>query len=400
VSTRTKATVLVVSLLVVAYVGLGAVLGRTASEGAYRQLAVFSEVLAHIQNNYVEDPNMPRVTVGALRGLLEALDPYSTYLSPREYARYQQQAKNPPAGDVGVVLSKRLGMVSVIAVLPDSPAMKAGLRTGDLLESVAGYSSRDMSVDQAYQLLAGEPGSVVKVSIVREQRADPQETDLVRARLRPAKVVSGKLEGDIGYLKVASLEAGRAAEIRGALQQLRGQGVEKLILDLRGCAAGSPEEGVETARLFLSSGTITFAQGQRYPKQTFQAAPDKVAWNGPLTVLINPGTAGAAEIVAAAVQENDRGELVGQRSYGVGSVMKVIPLEDGSALILAVAKYYTPSGKAIPEHAVEPTVTVEQPAEQVLAPLPNALPAPGDAVVNKALEVLRGDEARSPRRAA
>jgi len=394
VSTRTKAAVLAVSLLVVLYVGLGAVLGRTASEGAYRQLAVFSEVLAQIQNNYVEDPNMPRVTVGALRGLLEALDPYSTYLSPREFAQYQQQVKNPPAGDVGLILSKRLGMVSVVAVLPDSPGTKAGLRTGDMLESIAGYSSRDMSVDQAYQLLAGEPGSAVKVSIVREQRADPQETDLVRAKLRPAKIVSGKLEGDIGYLKVVSLEPGRAAEIRSALQQLGNQGVQKLILDLRGCAAGSPEEGVETARLFLPRGTITFAQGQRYPKKTFEAVPDKVAWNGPLTVLINPGTAGPAEIVAAAVQDNKRGELVGQRSYGVGSVMKVIPLEDGSALILSVAKYYTPSGKAIQEHAVQPTVTVEQPVEQVLTPLPNTLPAPGDAVVNKALEVLRGDEAR------
>ncbi len=393
-STRVKAAVLTVSLLVVVYVGLGAVLGRTANEGAYRQLAVFSEVLAHIQNNYVEDPNMPRVTVGALRGLLEALDPYSTYLSPREFAQYQQEEKNPPAGDVGVVLSKRLGMVSVVAVLPDSPAVKAGLRTGDLLESIAGYASRDMSVDQAYHLLAGAPGSAVKISIVREQRADPQETELVRAKLRPAKVVSGKLEGDIGYVKVASLESGRAAEIRAALQQLRGQGVEKLILDLRGCAAGSPEEGVEAARLFLPSGTITFAQGRRYPKQTFAAAPDKVVWNGPLIVLINPATAGPAEIVAAAVQENKRGELVGQRTYGVGSVMKVIPLEDGSALILAVAKYYTPSGKAIPEHAVQPTVTVEQPAEQVLAPLPNTLPTPGDEVVNKALEVLRGGEAR------
>ena len=393
-STRVKAAVLTVSLMVVVYVGLGAVLGRTANEGAYRQLAVFSEVLAHIQNNYVEDPNMPRVTVGALRGLLEALDPYSTYLSPREFAQYQQEEKNPPTGDVGVVLSKRLGMVSVVAVLPDSPAVKAGLRTGDLLESIAGYASRDMSVDQAYHLLAGAPGSAVKISIVREARADPQETELVRAKLRPAKVVSGKLEGDIGYVKVASLEAGRAAEIHTALQQLRGQGVEKLILDLRGCAAGSPEEGVEAARLFLPSGTITFAQGQRYPKQTFAAAPDKVVWNGPLIVLINPATAGPAEIVAAAVQENKRGELVGQRTYGVGSVMKVIPLEDGSALILAVAKYYTPSGKAIPDNAVQPSVTVEQPAEQVLAPLPNTLPAPGDEVVNKALEVLRGGEAR------
>ncbi len=392
-STRAKAAVLALSLVVVAYVGLGSVLGRTANEGAYRQLAVFSEVLAHIQNDYVEEPNMPRVTVGALRGLLEALDPYSTYLGPREFAEYQEKKKNPPAGDVGLVLSKR-GLIGVVAVLPDSPAAAAGLRTGDALESVGGYSTREMSVDEAYLQLAGEPGSVAKISVVHDQRAEPEPMDLVRAKLRVPKIVSGRLEGDVGYIKTVSLEPGKSAEIRAAIQQLRSQGMQKLILDLRVCASGSMDEGVETARLFLSSGVITFTQGQRSPRQNFTAAPDKAAWTGPLAVLINPGTAGPAEVVAAAVLDNKRGEVVGQRSYGVGQVQKVIPLDDGSALILSVAKYYTPSGKTLLENAVTPSVGVEQSAEQALAPQPNAMPATADAVVNKALEVLRNAEAR------
>lgn len=392
-STRAKAAVLALSLVVVAYVGLGSVLGRTANEGAYRQLAVFSEVLAHIQNDYVEEPNMPRVTVGALRGLLEALDPYSTYLGPREFADYQAKKKNPAAGDVGLVLSKR-GLIGIVAVLPDSPAAAAGLRTGDALESIGGFSTREMSVDEAYLQLAGEPGSVAKISVVHDQRAEPEPMELVRAKLKPAKVVSGRLEGDVGYLKTASLEPGKSAEIRSAIQQLRSQGMQKLILDLRGCASGSMDEGVETARLFLSTGVITYTQGQRSPRQTFTAAPDKAVWTGPLAVLINPGTAGPAEVVAAAVLDNKRGDVVGQRSYGVGQVQKVIPLDDGSALILSVAKYYTPSGKTLLENAVTPSVGVEQTAEQALAPQPNAMPATADAVVNKALEVLRNAEAR------
>jgi carboxyl-terminal processing protease len=203
-----------------------------------------------------------------------------------------------------------------------------------------------------------------------------------------AQVVSGRLEGDVGYLKTVSLEPSKSAEIRAALQQLRSQGMQKLILDLRGCASGSMDEGVETARLFLSTGVITYTQGQRSPRQTFTATPDKAVWTGPLAILINPGTAGPAEVVAA-VLNNKRGEVVGQRSYG-GQVQKVIPLDDGSALILSVALH------AVRQDAARAAVTPsgDGTAEQALAPQPNAMPATADAVVNKALEVLRNAEAR------
>lgn len=398
--TRAKWVAATLSLLAVLYVALGTLLGRAAGEGAYKQLAVLSEVLSHIQTDYVEDPDLPRVTVGALQGLMESLDPYSSYLTPREYAQYLEHKKNPPTGEVGLVLSKRYGLISVVTVLSDSPAARAELDTGDILESIAGFSTRGMAIEQAYGLLGGEPGTSVKISVVREQRAEPQPLDLVRARLRPAKVLTAKLESDIGYLKIPGFEAGRAAEVRAALKQMESQGVRKVILDLRDAATGSVEEAVETARLFLPTGLIAYASGQKYPRQQFSANPADVVWRGPVTVLTDIGTAGPAEILAAAVLENKRGEVVGQRSYGVGTVMQEIPLDDGSALILSVAKYYTPSGKAIQEQAVTPSAPVEPAEGAALKPVPHQLPASGDPVVGKALELLRAPAEATPARKA
>ena len=388
-SARVRATVLGLSLVVVLYVALGGLLGRAVGEGAYQQLAVFSEVLNKIQSDYVEDPNLDQVTVGALRGLLEALDPYSSYLSPREFADYQKRKVSPPAGEVGLVLSKKYGLASVIAALPESPAARAGLRTGDIVESIGEFSTREMSIEQAHQLLAGEPGTGVKLGVVRQARAEPQTIELVRARLRPAALVSGRLENDIGYLRIASFQPGRATEVAGALRQLRSQGIRKLVLDLRDAAGGSEDEGVAVGRLLLSKGVITFIQGQQVPRKQFTAEPGAALWEGPLTVLINTGTAGAAEIVAAAVADNRRGEVIGQHSYGAGTVQKTIVLDDGSALILVVAKYYSPSGKALLDHAVTPSVEVAPQEDEPPPPQALALPPAGDPVVGKALEVLR-----------
>lgn len=391
-SRRVRAGLLGLSVLVALYVLLGGLLGQTAGEGAYRQLGVFSEVLAHIKSYYVEEPDVEMVTRGALHGLLESLDPYSSYLSPREFEAYQQLS-TPQAADVGLVLSKRFGLIGVVAALPDSPAARAGLHVGDILESVGEFSTREMSVEQARLLLAGEPGTLVKVAVIRERRTEPKELELVRAVWKGAPIVSRALEADIGYLRVVSFSPGSAAQAREQLERLGRRGVRKLVVDLRGCAGGEASEAIDTARLLLDKGLIAYLEGQQFSRQQFTADPSYTIWRRPLALLVDGSTAGPAELVAAAVAEHQRGEIIGEHSYGMGSVQKVIQLEDGAALVLSVAKYYTPSGKAIQESGVEPSIAVETPtdaeAEAEFAPV--VRPAlEDDPVVLKAVEVLRG----------
>ncbi|PYU34592.1 MAG: peptidase S41 [Acidobacteria bacterium] len=400
----TKLVVLSISVIVLCYVGLGYVLGKTGDDKTYHSLTVFSEVLQHIQQDYVEEPNLPLVTSGALHGLLESLDPQSSYLSPREYAEFKLKSRNGAKGEAGVTLSKRFGYIVVVAVLPDSPAQKAGLRYGDILEAIAGFTTREMSLGQAQILLAGDPGTAVKVAVVGRGRTEPREVELVRGAAALPPVLSEKPVPDIAYLRFSSLEPGKANEIREKLQQFDKQGIHKLVLDLRDCARGEVSEAVATARLFLNSGTIASLRGQTVVRQEFTAEPAKVVWKYPMTVLISGSTAGAAEVLAAGIGGNKRGELIGAHTFGNASEQKLIPLDDGAALVLTVGNYYTAADKSILEEGVAPTVEVriareeqtdigeEEPprlpsAEQ---PPPRAV-APEDQVLRKAIELLKGE---------
>ncbi len=395
-----KLFVLSLSILIFSYVALGFLLGKTTEDRAYRSLSVFSEVLQHIQQDYVEEPSMPLVTSGALHGLLESLDPKSSYLSPREYAEFKKKASNGPRDEIGAALSKRFGYIAVVSVLPDSPAQKAGLHSGDILEAIAGFTTREMSIGQAQSLLAGEPGTAVKVSVVRRGRPEPQEVELTRNALGPPPLLVDKVESDIAYLRVPALNSGKANEIREKLLQFDRQGAHKLILDLRDCALGDAAEGIATARLFLTSGTIGTLRGQTVPKQEFTAEPAKAVWKYPVTVLISGSTSGAAEVLAAAIAGNQRGDTVGERTFGSASEQKLIPLDDGAALILTVANYYTPGGKSIPEEGVVPTVEVRNPTDDLAdvtdQDLPLNLqreqnPSREDQALKKAIELLKGE---------
>ena len=399
----TRILILALSALVLLYAGLGYALARSGEDTTYRSLGVFSEVLQHIQQDYVEEPNMRQVTRGAMHGFIEYLDPQSGYLSAREYEDYQARTKSQPKGDIGAVLSKRFGYLLVLSTLPDSPAQKAGLTTGDILESISGFSTREISVRQAELLLEGEPGTVVKLTEVRHGGTESHDLDVTRAALGTPHLVTDKLEGDIAYMRVPAFTAGRAAEIRQKLVDFSSQGEHKLVLDLRDCASGSMDEGIATANLFLSSGTIATLRGQTVPVKEFKADARKAVWTGPVTVLISPHTAGAAEIVAAALSQ-DRGiPTIGQRTFGSASEQKDIPLEDGGALILTVALYHDPAGKSINEAGVKASVEVPQGDEdsteapdetlqegQIHPPAPGAPRTSNDPVLKKALDILRG----------
>ena len=400
-SSFTKRILVIVSAVIFAYVTAGYVLGKSQDSSAFRALTVYSEVMNYVQRDYVDDPNIKQVTNGSLHGLLDSLDPESSYLSPLEYTDYKEKTANKPKAEAGMAVTKRFGYIGVISVLPDSPAEKSGLRFGDILEKIAGFSTNQMAIEQAQVLLSGEPGAVVKLSVIRRGKQEPQDMEITLGKLSAPKLVEDKLQGDIAYLRVPEFEAGASKQIRDDLVQFNKQGAHKLILDLRDCAIGDDAEGIATAQLFLSSGTITTLKGQTVTSVVSSADASKVVWTQPVTVLIGNSTAGPAEILAGAIGDNKRGDTIGDRTYGSASVQKLIPLDDGSALILTTANYYTPGNKEIPVDGVTPLDPV-LPGPSDVADDANYPPAPSSSAdnpdVKKAIEVLQG--AAATRKAA
>src|SRR6202043_3690449 len=393
--------ILVASVAIFCYAGIGHVLGRTPDDKAYKSLTVYGEVLQKIQSDYVDEPNMRLVTAGSLHGLLESLDAQSSYFTPREYTEYKQKAQSAGTGETGLNLSKRFGYVIVISVLPESPAEKAGIHSGDIFESVAGFTTRDMSVGQALNLLNGPAGTGVKVGVIRRGKAQPEEVDVVRQKLAPSRIIVQKTDPDILTLRLSSLDAGRADEIRARLADADKQGIHKLILDLRECGRGPVSEAVNVARLLVPSGTIATLRGQTVSPQIFSADPNKFIWKNPVAVLIDGTTSGAAEVLASAVVASHRGDVIGERTFGLASEQKLITLDDGSALFLTVANYYNAGGKSILDDGVTPSEVVRAvaeddgdvsddssaaPKEETSGPRPLS---PEDPIFHKALDLLR-----------
>src|SRR6202163_2352268 len=398
-----RISIVTLSIVIFLYVGLGYVLGKTSDDKPYRSLSVFGEVLQHIQEDYVDEPNMTLVTAGALHGLLESLDSQSGYLSAREYADYRDRTKNAQHGEAGMTVSKRYGYIVVVSVVPDGPAEKASLRDGEILEAIGGFSTRDMSVGQATMLLQGAPGTSVKVAVVRRGKTEPQEIGINRAVIGPQHVVADRVAEDVAYVRLPAMETLDVTELREKLVQFDKQGLHKLVLDLRDCTRGQVLDAVSAAQLFISSGKITALEGQTVPRKEFSAEPDKVVWRSPVDVLISPSTSGAAEVLAAAIKGNKRGEVLGERTFGTASEQRTIALDDGGAVILTVAFYSAPDGKSIVDEGVAPTVEVHTRSQdpdaaaadtEEPAPLgPGQLPKADDPVYNKALELLKNGEA-------
>jgi carboxyl-terminal processing protease len=390
-----KRTVFGLSILLVALVflgGLGPSRVRADSsqpDGAYAEMEVYSEVLKKVQTDYVSDPNMTKVTVGALHGLLESLDPDSSYLTPEEYKAFKAQG-GAGSAQIGLNISKRYGYATVVSVEPGSPAEKQQIEDGDIVEAIDGQSTREMSLVMIRLLLEGKPGTDVTFSLVRPRKAEPDKITLTRTVSPAPPLGETQYENSsILYLKPGILSKERVQEIATRLKAMQKNGNKKVLLDLRDVAEGDEEQGVRLANFFLESGTIVTLSGQKYPYEAFNADTSKFITNAPLVVLVNHGTSGPGEIVAAAVLDNKRADVVGDRTFGEGSVQKTMELPDGAALILSVAKYASPLGKKIQDDAVTPNVVIaasqDNNADDSTGP---KAPKPDDQLI-KALDVLK-----------
>jgi len=385
-SHRTRLLVALVSTGLIGYIAVGSFLGRVLGDTSYGQLAIFNEVVRLVLDSYVEPVNVDRAMAGARLGMADALDGDSSYLDPEELRLYQQPPREADA-EVGLVLTRRFSFVMVVAARPGSPADKAGLRPGDILKTIDERHTRPMPAVVADRLLRGAPGSSVRLGVLRAG-ADPFDVTVVRERVLPTAPQGRMLEPGTGYVQVTDFGPATADDVRTLVEGLAREGAARMVVDLREAAHGAPADGVKMAELFLQGGPVAKKVGRRAEEELLQADAARSAWAGPLVVLVDNGTAGPGEIVAAALLDAGRAKLVGERTFGRAAVTKTVPLPEGG-LVLTVAKYMSPKGTSIHGQGLAPSVPVAAEREED-EDLPGGAPRP-DRILEKGLEVLKAE---------
>jgi carboxyl-terminal processing protease len=397
---RTRISVLLISTPLLAFVVLGALRGK-ASDGddTFQHLRVFEDVVSLILNNYVEEPKVDRVMEGAMRGLADSLDPDSAYLTAAEARSLEAPGcasivptaacAGTPIGDVGVALTRQY-YLRVVAARDGSPAEKAGLQTGDYVRAIDGKPTRDLSVFEGVRLLRGEPGTKVTLTVIRGNAADPHEIELVRERTPASMVTSKMLNPGTGYVRIAAFGADTPKQVKAQVADLSTAGAKRLIVDIRRTAEGPLETGIDTARLFVKSGTLVQIAG-RDPNakpndkpadtvppatitETITAKDGDGAIELPVTLLVTTGTSGAAELFAAALTGNKRADMVGEHTLGRAAVQKLVKLPDGRGLWLTYARYVTSTGELIQGRGLTPATAVDEPDVDFGEPKPEKDP--------------------------
>ena len=381
-TSRTRLIVISISAPVIVFAVIGGFLGKVmAREESYQHLKIFDDVVGLITSSYVEDVNVDKVMHGAMRGLADGLDPDSAYLTVDEVRQVESRTPLAPGG-VGLDLTRQY-YLRVIAARDHSPAAKAGLQTGDYIRAINDAPTREMSVWEGIRALRGAPGTKVSVTVIRGSAADPHVVELTREAETPSDV-NGRMAGNgVGYVRIAAIGADTPAQVKTRIADLAKSGATKLIVDVRRTASGSLEDGLAIARLFVATGTLAVRESKGVPREPIAAAAGDGSIKQPMTVLIDTGTSAAAELFASAIVGNKRGDLIGEHSIGRTATQKLVKLPDGSGLWLSTSKYLTPSGAALHEKGLEPTIAVDQPDVEFGQPAP-----PGDPVLDKALEHL------------
>ena len=336
-------------------------------QNAYNKLKVFSEIISLIESNYVENVKSDTMIEGAIRGMVKSLDPHTNYMPPATYKEMQVETTGK-FGGLGIEISMRDGILTVVSPIDDTPAFRAGVKAGDKIIKIEEESTLDMTLQDAVSRLRGETGSPIKITIFRKSFKAPKEFTIVRDIIKVRSVVQKLYQEDIGYIKIRTFSKNTSSDLDKALADLGNKGITKLILDVRNNPGGLLNQAVEVTDRFLNQeNLIVYTKGRSNEQNMRFTSHDKVAGvNYPLIILVNGGSASASEIVAGALQDLNRAVVLGTPTFGKGSVQTIIPLSDGSALKLTTARYYTPSGRVIQENGIEPDILVEmEPVKEI-----------------------------------
>jgi len=358
---RWRVALLMLLTLLLAASPVSAVEQTTGKEEIYRELELFTDVLALIQRNYVEEVKLKDLIYGAIDGMLATLDPHSAFMPPDEYEERRVDTRGA-FGGLGIEVTIKDGILTVVSPLDDTPAHRAGIQAGDQILWIEEHSTKSMDILEAVRLMRGEPGSVVHITILRAGEDKPQRLELVREVIKVASVKSRPLADGIGYVRLLQFQENTARELKAALDKFRSENnglLQGLVLDLRNNPGGLLDQAIAVSDLFLPDGLIVYTEGRDEESRiSASASVEGTEPPYPIVVLINAGSASASEIVAGALHDHGRALLMGERSFGKGSVQTLMPLGDDSGLSLTTARYYTPSGVSIQATGIEPDVVV------------------------------------------
>ncbi|MBI4745845.1 MAG: S41 family peptidase [Deltaproteobacteria bacterium] len=359
-------------------VALGLVVGKSLAQKAsgvgeaYESLKVFTDALSLIQKNYVEKVNSKDLVYGAMKGMLEGLDPHSSFMNPDTFKEMQVDTRGE-FGGLGIEITMKDGILTVVSPIEDTPAFKAGIKAGDIIIKIDGKGTKDLTLMDAVKMMRGPKGTQVTITVVRETFAEPRDFTVTRDIIAVKSVKSKTLESGYGYVRVAQFQEKTDTDLDNVLDKMEKEngGLKGLVLDMRNNPGGLLDQAVKVSDDFLESGLIVYTDGRiEGQKMTFSAKKEGIRPNYPIVVLVNSGSASASEIVAGALQDHGRALILGTQTFGKGSVQTIYPLEDGSALRLTTARYYTPSGRSIQAKGITPDIILE--TEKVKKALPRA----------------------------
>ena len=386
-STKTRWIIALASLPVIAFTLIGGYLGRvSAGENTYRHLRIFEDVVSLISNNYVEEVDLDEVMQGALRGLAEGLDSDSAYLLEEDVDRLERGG-TLPEGNVGLTVTRRY-YTQVVATRDGSPAAAAGILPGDFVRAIDGEPTRFMSAIEADRRLHGQPGSTVTVSLIRGRTQEPYDITLERNTTANLEVTGRLLDttNAIGIVRIPSFHDDVANQVSDVITALTAQGASRFVIDVRNAATGSYANALDTARLFIDNGTLVILQGQGETKTPVEASQTGTLIEIPMTLLINYGSSGPAELFVAALSDRERAKAVGQRTAGRVGLQKLVRLPDGTGLWLSYARYLTASEEPIHLYGIQPSIPVPIEAPELGEPL-----SADDPILDRAVEEMEVD---------